>query len=108
MIALLEYQDGKGRSPFSKWFDGLNASAAARVTTYLTRLGQGNLSALKSVGGGVQECRIDAGPGYRVYLAFDGERIVILLGGGTKRRQQQDIKAAHEAWADYKARKTNE
>ena len=48
---------------------------------------------------------IDWGPGYRIYLAKDGEHLVILLGGGTKRRQQVDIKRAKALWVEYKARK---
>ncbi|CAG9932439.1 protein of unknown function [Candidatus Nitrotoga arctica] len=31
------------------------------------------------------------GPGYRVYLAKDGDTLIILFGGGTKRGQQKDI-----------------
>ncbi|MBI3419423.1 MAG: addiction module killer protein [Proteobacteria bacterium] len=45
------------------------------------------------------------GPGYRIYLGFDGETLVILLGGGSKQRQQKDIDAAHARWQDYKWRK---
>lgn len=40
---------------------------------------------------GIGECRIDWGPGYRIYLAKDGETLVILFGGGTKKGQQADI-----------------
>jgi hypothetical protein len=43
---------------------------------------------------GVQEFRIDFGPGYRIYFGKDGDRLVILLAGGTKRRQQKDIDSA--------------
>jgi len=75
------------------------------VNTYLTRIGSGNLSSVKSVGSGVHECRIDWGPGYRVYLGKDGEKLVILLGGGTKKRQQKDIDQAKELWQEYKKRK---
>jgi putative addiction module killer protein len=51
------------------------------------------------------ECRIDFGPGYRIYFGKDGERLVILIGGGTKKRQSSDIAAAQLCWADYKRRK---
>ncbi len=68
----------------------------------------GNLSNVKSVGGGVQECRIHTGPGYRVYFGRDGDRLVVLLGGGTKTRQQQDIDDARALWQDYKRRKRQE
>jgi putative addiction module killer protein len=93
------------QQPFSKWFDKLNAEAAQKVTTALYRMGLGNFSNSKSVGGGVHECRINFGPGYRVYFAKDGEIIVILLGGGTKQRQEHDIRLALERWEDYKRRK---
>jgi putative addiction module killer protein len=75
------------------------------VTIALTRMGQGNFSNAKAVGAGVQEFRIDSGPGYRVYFGRDGERLIILLAGGTKRRQRKDIEAARARWADYKKRR---
>ena len=71
----------------------------------VTRMAQGNLSNVKGVGSGVFEYRLDFGPGYRIYLGKDGERLVILLGGGTKKRQQADINVAIERWQDYKKRK---
>lgn len=104
-IRILEYLDAQGRSPFRRWFDRLDATAAARVGAYLYRLAQGNFSRVEGAGGGVFELRIDFGPGYRVYFGKDGGTVVILLGGGTKKRQSADIGAAHEAWQDYKARK---
>ena len=100
-----EYNDSEGRSPYAAWFDRLNAQAAAKVTTAVTRMAQGNFSNVKGVGSGVFECRIDFGPGYRVYFGKDGERLVILLGGGSKKRQQRDIATAIVRWQDYKRRK---
>lgn len=102
---LSEYLDAAGASPFDRWFSALSASAAAKVTTALYRLEQGNTSNVKPVGGGVAELRIDSGPGYRVYFGQDGPVLVILLAGGTKKRQQRDIDLARKRWADYKRRK---
>lgn len=53
----------------------------------------------------MSECKIDFGPGYRIYFGMDGQTLVILLCGGTKKRQQDDIEAAKALWADYKKRK---
>lgn len=89
MIEIREYINAGGRSPYAKWFDKLNAQAAAKVATALIRMVQGNLSNAKGVGAGVFEYRIDFGPGYRVYFGQDGDQIIILLGGGTKKRQQK-------------------
>ena len=72
------------------------------------RMEQGNFSNVKGVGAGVYEYRIDFGPGYRIYLGKDGERLVILLAGGTKKRQDADITAAKSYWRDYKRRKRQE
>ncbi len=108
MIEVREYIDERGRSPFGRWFDGLDAGAAAKMHTALARMELGNLANLKTVGGGVLAHRIHSGPGYRIYLGRDGERLIILLGGGTKRRQQRDIERARALWEDYKARKRRE
>jgi len=100
-----EYFSNDGRSPFGEWFDDLDSGAAAKVTIALTRMERGNFSNVKSVGAGVQEYRIDFGPGYRIYFGRDGETLIILVAGGAKRRQQKDIEAAQARWADYKKRK---
>lgn len=105
MIALEEYQAEDGSSPFAAWFDGLHSDAAVKVTTALARVEAGNLGNLKSVGGGVQEVKIDYGPGYRVYIGRDGDKLVILLAGGAKKRQQKDIEQAQRYWDTYKLRK---
>lgn len=107
MVALLEYLDANGDSPYRAWFDSLDAQAAARIAIAQTRLSLGNFSNVKGVGGGVFEVRLDFGPGYRIYFGKDGDMLVILLGGGTKKRQQDDIEAAHERWRDYKKRTKN-
>lgn len=104
-IEVREYLDPSGHSPFAAWSDRLNGEAAAKVAVALARMQQGNLSNAKAVGAGVFECRIDFGPGYRIYFGKDGDLLVILVGGGTKRRQQRDIQAALIRWQDYKLRK---
>jgi len=108
MVAIREYLDLNGRSPYAKWFNRLNAPAAAKVATALIRMEQGNFSASKGVGEGVFECRIDFGPGYRIYFGKDGDYLVILLGGGSKKRQQKDIDRAKVLWKEYKRRKRQE
>ena len=108
VIETREYIDDRGRSPFSRWFDRLNASIATKVRTAVAQMETGNLSNVKGVGGGVLECRIHFGPGYRVYLGRDGDTLIILLGGGDKRRQQKDIEDAQDIWQEYKRRKRQE
>ena len=78
------------------------------MVTALVRMESGNLTNSKSVGAGVLECRIDFGPGYRIYFGRDGDDLIILLGGGTKTRQQKDINMAQDLWQEYKRRKRGE
>ena len=105
MIDVQEYIAVDGSCPYEKWFNSLNAQAAAKVAIAITRISQGNLSNVKGLRGGLHEYRIDFGPGYRIYLGRDGQRIIILLGGGTKKRQRQDIRSALKFWQEYKNRK---
>ena len=77
---------------FGQWLEGLaDWRAQARISARLIRLHNGNFGDCKPVGEGVWELRIDTGPGYRVYYARAGERLILLLVGGDKRRQQADI-----------------
>ena len=103
-----EYVDVRGVSPFGRWFEKLTPVAAAKVATALVRIEAGNFSNVKGVRKGVYVCRIDFGPGYRVYFGKDGGQLVILLGGGNKKRQHRDIEIARALWRDFKQRKRQE
>jgi putative addiction module killer protein len=103
-LTVVEYVREDGSVPYAEWFGTLRAQAAAKVATARARIESGNTSAIKWIGV-IGEYRLDWGPGYRIYLAKDGENLVILLGGGTKQRQQADITRAKALWAAYKARK---
>ena len=104
-IHVQEYLCADGSNPYKHWFDGLSAQAAAKVATAMVRLEMGNTFKVRWFEG-IGEVKIDWGPGYRVYLARDGETLIVLFGGGTKRRQQADIARAKALHAEYKARKT--
>ena len=99
-----EYVREDGSIPFKAWFERLDPHAAAKVATAVTRLSLGNTSNVKWFRG-IGERKVDWGPGYRVYLAKDGETLVLLLCGGTKKRQPTDIATALALHEEYKARK---
>jgi putative addiction module killer protein len=104
VIQLIEAVDERGVAPYAVWRESLDRSARVRVVLAVFRLGSGNFSAAKGIGG-IFELRLDFGPGYRVYFGRDGEEIILLLGGGTKKRQQDDIEDAKRLWNEYKAAK---
>lgn len=104
---ILELLREDGTSPYAEWFDRLDAAAATKVTTATVRMEQGNLSNVKWFRG-IGEYRVDWGMGYRIYLAKEGLKIIVLLGGGTKKGQQKDIERALALWEDYKRRKVRQ
>jgi putative addiction module killer protein len=54
---------------------------------------------------GVWELRIDVGPGYRVYYALAGAKVVLLLSGSDKHSQDAEIDRACACWLDWQERK---
>lgn len=104
---MLELLREDGTSPYEEWFLSLDPLAAAKVTVAKVRMEQGNLSNVKWFSG-IGEYKIDWGPGYRIYLAKEGTRIIILLGGGTKKGQRRDIERALGLWESYKKKKSGE
>jgi putative addiction module killer protein len=85
------------------WLAGLkDRRAAARVTSRILRIEDGNFGDTKSVGDGVHELRIDHGPGYRVYFIRRGEIVVVLLCGGDKSTQSRDIDEAKRLARQWK------
>ena len=74
----------------------------------LNRIRLGNFGDCKRVGGGVEELRIDFGPGYRIYYGRRGSLLVVLLCGGDKGTQARDILTAQKHWKEYLDAKTND
>jgi putative addiction module killer protein len=82
---------------YRRWFRQLvDPRARARIDARIRRLMLGNPGDCRVVGGGVSELRVDYGPGYRVYFAWQDLTSVVLLIGGDKRSQRQDVQRAME------------
>jgi len=82
---------------FADWLRRLRDNKAkARIASRIRRLEQGNPGDSKSLGGALQEMRVDYGPGYRIYFVHRGDMVVILLCGGDKQTQRRDIARARE------------
>lgn len=105
VIRLVHYQRPDGRSPVNEWLSRLrDATSKVRIEKRLTRLQLGNFGDSRNIAEGVIELRIDAGPGYRIYLGRHGLALVILLIAGDKSTQHRDIELALSYWKDWKAR----
>ena len=82
---------------YHAWIDNLrDLVGRARVLMRVDRLIHGNPGVHRSLTEGVAELKIDVGPGYRVYYAQRGDRLLLLLVGGDKSSQAKDIAKAHE------------
>ncbi len=102
------YVADTGKKPFKEWLEGLkDLSGRAKIRVRLDRVRLGNLGDNRSVGEGVLELRIDYGPGYRIYFALDGNRLILLLLGGDKSSQERDITKAKEYWRNHQRRSIN-
>lgn len=107
MYEIEEYVTEDGRSPFGEWLGGLrDRRAQARILARLDRVQLGNLGDWKALSGGngVAELRDPYGPGYRVYFALVGKRLVLLLAGSTKQDQRKAIRQAEGFLEDYQRR----
>jgi putative addiction module killer protein len=105
-ITILKYERLDGTVPLDEWLSDLrDRRARARVLIRLDRLQLGLEGHWRSVGDGIRELKIPEGKGYRVYYAWDGSAIVLLLCGGDKSTQTADIENARTYWSDYHERK---
>lgn len=87
---------------FECWLLGLkDRQARLRVQARIDRLADGNPGDVIPVREGVNELRIDYGPGYRVYFIRRGPVVIVLLAGGDKGTQDADIKRALQIAKDW-------
>ena len=74
-----------------------------RINARIRRVAEtGNFGDAKPVRDGVNEIRLDYGPGYRLYYLQQGPIIVVLLAGGDKSTQDADINRALEIAKEWK------
>ena len=105
MVEVRIYTDAQQRAPFEQWLNELkDRIARAKIRARLERVKLGNFGDCKPLCDGVQELRIDHGPGYRVFLSRQGPVVVLLLCGSDKGDQDRAIRQAVEYLTDWKQR----
>lgn len=105
MIEVKAYQDTAGCKPYADWLGNLTDNKTkARIVARVNRMAAGNFGDCKPLREGIQELKIDFGPGYRVYLSKQGPVLVLLLCGGDKSDQSRDIERAIAYLKDWKQR----
>ncbi len=99
------YSDSQDRQPLTQWLNDLkDIRARAQIRARLARVAAGSFGDCKPLRDGVQELRVDYGPGYRVYLSRQGPVLVLLLCGSDKGDQSRAINQAIEYLNDWKQR----
>ena len=89
-------------STYRRWFEKLrDRNAKARIDARIGRISLGNMGDVKRLGGNISELRIDHGPGYRVYFAQRGARVLLILCGGDERSQHPGIVRAREIFNEW-------
>ena len=82
---VLYYKKADDDVPFLKWLYSIeDKTTRAKMRIRLDRIAAGNLGNYRPVGDGVNELKIDYGPGYRIYFAFDGQKTVVILRAVSK------------------------
>ena len=105
LIELRTYPTADERAPFDEWLCGTARRAArARIRARLARVQASHFGDFTPFQDGVQELRIDPGPGYRVHLSRQGPVVVFLLCRGDKSGQAAAIKQAVAYLNDWRKR----
>jgi putative addiction module killer protein len=100
-----DYITPSGKDVYLEWRRKLrDHQAGEALDRRLFRVRLGNFGDHKYLRDGVSELRINIGPGYRLYYAVDGDKIVLLLCGGDKSTQNSDIDRACAYWQDWQSR----
>ena len=106
-VRIIEYYTtAAGKQPALSWLSGIKDSLAQAILyKRIQQAGLGNFGKTRNVGNGVNELKIDYGPGYRVYFGVYQDELILLLVGGTKRTQHSDIEKARDYWAQWQKEK---
>ena len=93
------WEDKRGKRPVEEWFKDLpkiDKKEVAKLFGLLETFGyELGMPHAKNLGGGLYELRTRSkGAGFRVYYAFQDEKLIILLIAGDKSTQQRDIQKA--------------
>lgn len=97
----------RDQSPFGDWLLKLkDKRAQAKLRARLRRAAFGNFGDCKPIKGtqGLYEMREHYGPGYRLFYAIKGKKLILLLIGSEKKDQKKAIAKARDYLADYEER----
>jgi putative addiction module killer protein len=93
-----------GDRPFELWISTQDRRSRAKIRAYIDRVALGGSQKnIKALGDGLNEIKINFGPGLRVYFGVIRSEVMILISGGSKATQSRDIEIARELWRQANA-----
>ncbi len=98
------YKKPNKQCPFDLWLEEQDIGVRSMIRAKLDRISLGNFSTCEPVREGVNEVKIDKGPGYRIYYGTIGIKLLLILCAGIKKTQKKDIAQAIEYLKEFKAR----
>jgi len=99
MLQIRHFSLNSGVKPFETWLSSLDTRSKAKVRAYVDRVALGGSKKnIRSLGDGLNEIKIDFGPGLRVYYGVIDNELMLLLGGGNKNSQSRDIEKIYDFW----------
>ena len=103
----MHYIDEAGRDLFGDWLETLaDVATRAAIAARLIRLELGLFGDSKALGEGLNELRIDHGPGWRVYYGKRAGSVVLLVADSDKSTQSASIETARKRLANWNQRGT--
>ena len=103
------YTTSSGKQPVRSWLSSVKDKLTQAILyKRIRQAGLGNFGHTRNVGEGVNELKIDYGPGYRVYFGIHKDELILLLVAGTKRTQRSTSKRLKNIGRNGKRRKSHE
>lgn len=97
------YSTPSGKQPARDWLLSIKDKLTQAILfKRIRQAGEGQFGHNRSVGDGVNELKINYGPGYRIYYGIHQDELILILMGGSKGTQQMDIKKARAYWLVWK------
>ena len=104
-VELSLFRTADGRVPFADWWSALgDHRSRLKIAQRLDRLQAGNPGDCQTLGSGLMELRIHAGPGLRIYISWLSPERCLIITGGSKATQTRDIARARLWLSDAKQR----
>ncbi len=90
----IRYFTLQNKCPVVDWLRKIGSKERVIAQNAISRLAVGNTGKAKNLKDGLWELRLHVSSGLRIYFAYEGDQLIILLCAGDKSTQKKDIERA--------------